>query len=139
MIGMQSFQGRNVKSAIKILFGHTVAKSDNISALHIRAFNTATSLDSLFNFADIHSFLAISPPPQQVYIVSGRNREFLEQCMQDLPVGLSAEHGLFFRRYKSQQWEDVLAGMEFSWKDIILPILEDYTEVLFSMFKCNFN
>lgn len=65
----------------------------------------------------------------QVYIISGRGREFLEQCMAGLPVGLSCEHGLFFRHYASDQWEDLLSGMEFTWKDIVLPILEDYTEV----------
>jgi trehalose 6-phosphate synthase/phosphatase len=64
----------------------------------------------------------------QVYIISGRGREFLEQCMAGLPVGLSCEHGLFFRHYESDQWEDLLSGMEFTWKDIVLPILEDYTE-----------
>mgnify|MGYP001084981667 CR=1 FL=1 len=66
----------------------------------------------------------------QVYIISGRGREFLEQCMAGLPVGLSCEHGLFFRHYASDQWEDLLSGMEFTWKDIVLPILEDYTEVM---------
>jgi len=48
--------------------------------------------------------------------------------MAGLPVGLSCEHGLFFRHYKSSKWEDSLSGMELAWKDIVLPILEDYTE-----------
>ena len=82
-----------------------------------------------------------------MYIISGRDRDFLQQWLGYLPVGLSCEHGIFFRyaflcflfcfsslltpfkrAYGSKEWDDLLAGMEFSWKEIIMPILEDYTE-----------
>lgn len=32
-----------------------------------------------------------------VYIISGRDRDFLQQWLGYLPVGLSCEHGIFFR------------------------------------------
>jgi trehalose-phosphatase len=64
----------------------------------------------------------------QVYVISGRDREFLQHWLGFLPIGLSCEHGLFFRPYRSNKWEDHLPGMDFSWKDVVLPILEDYTE-----------
>ncbi|KAL6072926.1 alpha,alpha-trehalose-phosphate synthase (UDP-forming), variant 2 [Balamuthia mandrillaris] len=91
-------------------------------------------------------------PKNIVYVISGRDRDFLQQWLGYLPIGLSCEHGLFFRPYgggrrrgsgseiadgnedgedggnNNAEWEDLLSGMEFSWKDVVLPILEDYTE-----------
>eukprot|EP01087_Luapelamoeba_hula_P021280 TRINITY_DN7408_c0_g1_i1.p1 TRINITY_DN7408_c0_g1~~TRINITY_DN7408_c0_g1_i1.p1 ORF type:complete len:827 (+),score=109.44 TRINITY_DN7408_c0_g1_i1:94-2574(+) len=70
-----------------------------------------------------------SDPKNIVYIISGRDREFLRTHMQSLPVGLSCEHGVFFRHYgKDSEWENLSLGMETSWREIIMPILADYTE-----------
>lgn len=68
-------------------------------------------------------------PKNQVYVISGRDRQFLQQYLGHLPIGLSCEHGLFFRPYgKDQEWEDVLSGLDLTWKDVIRPILQDYTD-----------
>jgi trehalose-phosphatase len=66
-----------------------------------------------------------------VVIISGRERTFLEPLFGNLPVGLSCEHGVFFRPYgHGKQWIHADLATEAnngeSWKDVVLPILQDY-------------
>ena len=38
-------------------------------------------------------------PKNRVYVISGRDRKFLEEWLGTIPIGLSGEHGSFVRPY----------------------------------------
>ncbi len=65
-------------------------------------------------------------PGARVHVLSGRTRETLERWLGDLPIGLHAEHGFWSRMSPSRDWES-LGGRELEWKQLILPILEQFT------------
>ena len=62
----------------------------------------------------------------EVVIISGRQRDFLESRLQDLPVGIIAGHGIWIRETDGtwQKMEEVTA----EWKEIIQPVLELYRD-----------
>ncbi|AXG74575.1 bifunctional alpha,alpha-trehalose-phosphate synthase (UDP-forming)/trehalose-phosphatase [Flavobacterium arcticum] len=63
-------------------------------------------------------------PKNEVWIVSGRNRQFLEQYMGHLPIGMVAEHGGYI---KNPEWQPVIKG-EPEWKDQVIEIMQDYVD-----------
>jgi trehalose 6-phosphate synthase/phosphatase len=67
-----------------------------------------------------------------VVIVSGRDRQTLEEWFGELPLGLVAEHGAWLR-IAGQNWQRV-KPMPDSWKQQLLPILEIYADRLPSAF-----
>jgi trehalose 6-phosphate synthase/phosphatase len=73
-----------------------------------------------------------SEPRNSVVIVSGRDRQTLEQWFGELPLGLVAEHGAWARP-AGQSWQraKLLSG---TWKQQLLPILEIYADRLPSAF-----
>eukprot|EP00181_Compsopogon_caeruleus_P003583 CAMPEP_0184684400 /NCGR_PEP_ID=MMETSP0312-20130426/15173_1 /TAXON_ID=31354 /ORGANISM="Compsopogon coeruleus, Strain SAG 36.94" /LENGTH=822 /DNA_ID=CAMNT_0027137543 /DNA_START=118 /DNA_END=2586 /DNA_ORIENTATION=+ len=66
----------------------------------------------------------------EVYIMSGRSRDFLEKVLGDIPqIGLAAEHGLFHRSPRSSEWNTLGSSDEdFSWMAIARDIMDDYVE-----------
>jgi len=66
------------------------------------------------------------------YVVTGRERKFMEEWFSTVPVGLSCEHGNFFRPFKRSEdnvpWQDCTAELDLSWKTAIKAIFEDYTD-----------
>ncbi|CAH9096050.1 unnamed protein product [Cuscuta epithymum] len=71
-----------------------------------------------------------SDPKNIVFIVSGRGRHSLEKWFSPCPkLGLSAEHGYFTRWTKDSQWESrAPVAPDLSWKSVVLPVMEHYTE-----------
>ncbi|KAK9931966.1 hypothetical protein M0R45_019220 [Rubus argutus] len=70
-----------------------------------------------------------SDPKNIVFIVSGRGKDSLSKWFSQCDkLGLSAEHGYFTRWTKDSSWETCSLTMDYSWKKIVLPILEPYTE-----------
>lgn len=63
-----------------------------------------------------------------VVVVSGRDREPLEQWLGGLPVHLIAEHGMWLRD-RGGEWA-LLKQLDGSWKGQIRPILELYADRL---------
>ena len=63
-------------------------------------------------------------PKNEVWIISGRNREFLEQYLGHLPIGLVAEHGGYI---KNKTWDSVIKGTP-EWKDRVIEIMHDYVD-----------
>lgn len=59
----------------------------------------------------------------KVVVISGREKNTLEQWLGDLPITLVAEHGGFYRE-PGQSWENVTALVP-SWKGEIMPLLRD--------------
>ncbi|HEY2004572.1 MAG TPA: trehalose-phosphatase [Candidatus Saccharimonadia bacterium] len=62
-------------------------------------------------------------PANELVIISGRDREFLDQVLGHLPLHLAAEHGVFTKTAGRQWQSDREVGND--WKDTIRPILQD--------------
>lgn len=60
----------------------------------------------------------------EVWIVSGRNRSFLEEHLGHLPIGIIAEHGGYI---KKNEWQPVIKG-EPEWKNLVIDIMQDYVD-----------
>jgi trehalose 6-phosphate synthase/phosphatase len=70
-----------------------------------------------------------SDPGNSVWIISGRDQEFLDEYLGHIPeLGLSAEHGSFVRQPYSDTWENIAAGMDLSWRDEVKSTFDKYTE-----------
>ncbi|XP_022886115.1 probable alpha,alpha-trehalose-phosphate synthase [UDP-forming] 11 [Olea europaea var. sylvestris] len=68
-------------------------------------------------------------PMNVVFIVSGRGKDSLEKWFSPCErLGLSAEHGYFTKWTKNSAWESCCLAVDLSWKNIVLPIMEHYTE-----------
>ncbi len=71
--------------------------------------------------------LALSRRPgMEVYVVSGRSRESLEQFVGNLPIALCAEHGAWFRPIGGE-WS-MLREVVPGWKESVRHILEEFTD-----------
>ncbi len=62
-----------------------------------------------------------------VTIISGRDSKTLEEWFDDLPINLVAEHGASIRR-KHGQWTHQREAVDQSWKPIVRPPMELYTQ-----------
>lgn len=72
-----------------------------------------------------------SDPRNKIYIVSGRDRKFLDEGVGNLSLGLSAEHGAFIKPIgKNTKWTDVIADkhLDLKWKDDILAAFKKFCD-----------
>lgn len=67
----------------------------------------------------------VSEPSNDTVIISGRNREFLDECFAEIPLTLVAEHGAWIRR--GGEWKTT-ASISNEWKQELLPVLQHYTD-----------
>jgi trehalose 6-phosphate synthase/phosphatase len=67
-------------------------------------------------------------PSNRVIIISGRDRQTLENWFGDLPVGLVAEHGVWLKD-RDESWQ-IFKPLSDEWKRQLLPILEIYADRL---------
>lgn len=67
-----------------------------------------------------------SDPHTDLAIISGRDRRTLEEWLGDLPLSLSAEHGLWVRE-EGGEWE-ALEILDDRWKEEVRPVLELYVD-----------
>ncbi len=65
-------------------------------------------------------------PRNEVVVISGRPREHLQEVFVDLPVGIIAGHGVWYKG-KSDQWH-LTEAVTSEWKEIVLPILQLYCD-----------
>lgn len=64
-----------------------------------------------------------------VYIVSGRDADFLEEWWGDVPnLGMSAEHGSFVREPDADEWTNMTEALDMSWMNEVEEIFQYYTE-----------
>lgn len=61
-----------------------------------------------------------------VVILSGRQKDFLDRTLGDIPVSIVAGHGVWVKE-KNAEWE-LMEQVTPGWKDEILPILELYRD-----------
>jgi trehalose 6-phosphate synthase/phosphatase len=71
----------------------------------------------------------VSSPRNAVWIISGRDQDFLNQWMGDIPeLGLSAEHGSFIRHPRTEGWVNLTEKFDMGWQADVMEILRHYTE-----------
>lgn len=63
-------------------------------------------------------------PKNEIWIVSGRNRHFLEEWFGSLSIGLVAEHGGYIKR---DNWEPVINSVP-EWKDRVIDLMNGYVD-----------
>ena len=64
-----------------------------------------------------------------VWIISGRDQEFLKQHLGYISeLGFSAEHGSFMRHPGEEEWEDLTASLDMSWRDEVSSVFQKYTD-----------
>jgi len=64
-------------------------------------------------------------PKNEVWIISGRDKNFLEKWFGTLPIGLVAEHGGYIKRDK--KWQSIIQGMP-DWKNKVIEIMDTYVD-----------
>jgi trehalose 6-phosphate synthase/phosphatase len=70
----------------------------------------------------------VSNPNNIVFIISGRDQEFLDSCFGDIEgIGLSAEHGSFIK-YPRGKWINLAADLDLGWKKDVTDVFNYYTE-----------
>ncbi|KAF8448499.1 glycosyltransferase family 20-domain-containing protein [Kalaharituber pfeilii] len=68
-------------------------------------------------------------PQNEVWIISGRDQEFLAKWMGHIAeLGLSAEHGCFMKHPHATEWENLIDTADMSWQQKIMDIFGAYTE-----------
>lgn len=68
-------------------------------------------------------------PLNDVYIMSGRKTEVLEAGLNNSPaIGIAAEHGFYFRKKNSTEWNKLLEDADLSWMELALRIMLMYTD-----------
>ncbi len=65
----------------------------------------------------------------QIVIISGRTRDFLEKEFKGVNVTMVAEHGYFIKKVKGK-WESSI-NTDSQWKETVRPILDEYVS------RCN--
>ncbi|CUM63070.1 uncharacterized protein PRCAT00000635001 [Priceomyces carsonii] len=69
-----------------------------------------------------------SDPKNQVWVISGRDLEFLEKWLGSMNIGLSAEHGCFMRDIGSKEWINLAASFDMSWQIEVEKVFRNFTE-----------
>ncbi|KAF2965735.1 hypothetical protein GQX73_g7856 [Xylaria multiplex] len=70
-----------------------------------------------------------------VWIISGRDQEFLQQHLGHITnLGFSAEHGSFIRYPGSTTWENLAEKLDMSWQQEVLDIFQKYTDRVLGSF-----
>ncbi|SCZ90655.1 BZ3500_MvSof-1268-A1-R1_Chr9g10911 [Microbotryum saponariae] len=66
-------------------------------------------------------------PDNVVFIISGRDGDFLEQHLGHIQnLGMSAEHGCFFRAPGAKKWTSLTEHLDMDWKRDVLRIFRYY-------------
>jgi trehalose 6-phosphate synthase/phosphatase len=68
-------------------------------------------------------------PKNQVVIISGRDKDFLEKQFKDVKVTMVAEHG-YFTKNPHEPWNSSV-NSDAQWKEVVMPILMEYVN------RCN--
>ena len=68
-----------------------------------------------------------SHPKNTVWIISGRDRYFLEEEPGRVAeLGLVAEHGAFIRYPRTTEWQDMRGDVDMSWQDRVESVMRRY-------------
>jgi len=70
-------------------------------------------------------------PKNVTYVITGRERRVMDEWLGGIPIGMSCEHGSFFRPFKlndTTPWQNCTSELDLSWKGAVTAILEDYAD-----------
>jgi trehalose 6-phosphate synthase/phosphatase len=68
-------------------------------------------------------------PKNAVWIISGRDQEFLQQHLGHIKeLGFSAEHGSFMKHPGSDEWENLAEKFDMGWQQEVLDVFQKYTD-----------
>ncbi|HQC63007.1 MAG TPA: bifunctional alpha,alpha-trehalose-phosphate synthase (UDP-forming)/trehalose-phosphatase [Candidatus Marinimicrobia bacterium] len=67
-------------------------------------------------------------PKNEIVLISGRDKDTLQNWFGKLDIGLVAEHGVWLKE-KNKDW-DIIKPLTNDWKSKIIPLLEVYTDRL---------
>jgi trehalose 6-phosphate synthase/phosphatase len=71
-----------------------------------------------------------SDPQNVVYVISGRDSQFLEQHLGHIErLGISAEHGGFIKEPGQKTWINCTESLDMSWMSEVHEIFNYYKEV----------
>ncbi|KAL6866381.1 hypothetical protein ACO1O0_002489 [Amphichorda felina] len=78
----------------------------------------------------IHSLKLLAADPRNaVWIISGRDQEFLKQHLGHITgLGFSAEHGSFMKNPGSDHWENLAAKLDMGWQEEVINVFQRYTD-----------
>ena len=67
-----------------------------------------------------------------VFVVSSREKRVVESWLTDVPVGMAAEDGLFYRMPNDVEWKTMrkhsTVTSTSNWQDLVLPVMQSFTE-----------
>jgi trehalose 6-phosphate synthase/phosphatase len=88
----------------------------------------------------INSLKALAADPRNaVWIISGRDQEFLTQHLGHISeLGFSAEHGSFMRQPGGTEWENLAEKFDMGWQKEVLDVFQKYTDRVPGMFTHSF-
>lgn len=69
----------------------------------------------------------------EIFIVTGRNKVFLDENFQDVPISFIAEHGAFLKLRHRKKWQRLLKGRT-DWIDGVFPIFEKFHSRIYGSF-----
>ncbi|KAI1148362.1 trehalose-phosphatase [Nemania diffusa] len=76
-----------------------------------------------------------SDPRNAVWIISGRDQEFLQQHLGHITeLGFSAEHGSFIRNPGETSWENLAETLDMSWQAEVVKVFQKYTDRVLGSF-----
>ncbi|UKZ75610.1 hypothetical protein TrVFT333_003298 [Trichoderma virens FT-333] len=68
-------------------------------------------------------------PRNAVWIISGRDQDFLQQHLGHIPeIGFSAEHGSFMRDPGSEEWVNLAEKFDMGWQTEVMEVFQRYTD-----------
>ena len=68
-------------------------------------------------------------PRNAVWIISGRDQEFLQQHLGHISeLGFSAEHGSFMRPPGGTEWENLAEKFDMGWQVEVMDVFQKYTD-----------
>lgn len=70
--------------------------------------------------------MVVGEQRNKMVVISGRNKEFLEEQFDNMNLTLVAEHGLFIKHH-DEAWKAMIQ-IETDWKDKVYPVLKEYVE-----------
>lgn len=78
----------------------------------------------------IHTLKTLAADPNNsVWIISGRDQEFLQLHLGDIEgLGFSAEHGSFIRFPGQKTWENMAAKLDLGWQKEVIQVFQQYTD-----------
>jgi trehalose 6-phosphate synthase/phosphatase len=78
----------------------------------------------------INSLKALASDPRNaVWIISGRDQDFLTQHLGHITeLGFSAEHGSFMKNPGATDWENLAEKFDMGWQKEVLDVFQKYTD-----------